>query len=147
MGLLWKELGTISVLETGYGSGFAIRSYYQVLTKSFDRSFPWKIVWKSKVPSRVVLFVWTAALENILTIDNLRKRQILILDWCCMWKKWEISWPPPNPLLYCFWFMVYGVYFDWYSLGYAENSGGAVGLLARKVWEAFVRHRNHKLTF
>ena len=64
------------MLETGYGSGFAIRSYYQVLTKSFDRSFPWKIVWKSKVPSRVALFVWTAALENILTIDNLRKRQI-----------------------------------------------------------------------
>ena len=29
----------------------------------------------------------TAALENILTIDNLRKRQILILDWCCMCKR------------------------------------------------------------
>ena len=32
-------------------------------------------------------FVWTAALGNILTIDNLRKRQILILDWCCMCKR------------------------------------------------------------
>ena len=32
--------------------------------------------------------------------------------------------------------MVYGVYFGWHSLGYAENDGGAVGLLARKVWEA-----------
>ena len=32
--------------------------------------------------------------------------------------------------------MVYGVYFVWHSLSYAENSGGAVGLLARKVWEA-----------
>ena len=32
--------------------------------------------------------------------------------------------------------MVYGVYFVWHSLGYAENSGGTVGLLARKVWEA-----------
>ena len=69
------------------GRGFAIRSYYQVLTKSFNRSFPWKIVWKSKVPSRVALFVWTATLENILTIDNIRKRQILILDWCCMCKR------------------------------------------------------------
>ena len=32
--------------------------------------------------------------------------------------------------------MVYGVYFVWLSLGYAEDSGGAVGLLARKVWAA-----------
>ena len=32
--------------------------------------------------------------------------------------------------------MVYGVYSIWHSLGYAENSGGAVGLLAKKVWEA-----------
>uniref|UniRef100_A0A7N2N3H8 TIR domain-containing protein n=1 Tax=Quercus lobata TaxID=97700 RepID=A0A7N2N3H8_QUELO len=55
------------------GRGFAIRSYYQVLTKSFDQSFPWKTVWKSKVPSRVASFVWTATLGNILIIDNLRK--------------------------------------------------------------------------
>ena len=32
--------------------------------------------------------------------------------------------------------MVYGVYSAWHSLGYAENSGGSVGLLARKVGEA-----------
>ena len=32
--------------------------------------------------------------------------------------------------------MVYGVYSVWHSLSYAENSGRAVGLLARKVWEA-----------
>ena len=33
--------------------GFVVRSYYQVLTKSFDQSFPWKTVWKSKVLSRI----------------------------------------------------------------------------------------------
>ena len=32
--------------------------------------------------------------------------------------------------------MVYGVYFVWLSLGYAEDSGGAVGLFATKVWVA-----------
>ena len=39
------------------------------------------------LPFRVAFFVWTVILENILTIDNLRKRQILILDWCCMCKR------------------------------------------------------------
>ena len=38
------------------GKGFTVRSYYQVLSNSFDQSFPWKIVWKSKVPSRVAFF-------------------------------------------------------------------------------------------
>ena len=32
--------------------------------------------------------------------------------------------------------MVYDVYFVWHLLGYVENSGGAFGLSARKVWEA-----------
>ena len=32
--------------------------------------------------------------------------------------------------------MVYGVYLVWHSLGSAEDVGGAVGLLARKVWVA-----------
>ena len=69
------------------GRGFALRSYYQVQTKSFDQSFVWKTVWKSKVPSRVAFFVWIVALGNVLTIDNLRRWWILILDWCCMCKR------------------------------------------------------------
>ena len=69
------------------GRGFAVRSYYQVLTKSFDQSFPCKTVWKPKVPSRVAFFVWIVVLGNILTIDNLRKRKILFLDWYCMCKR------------------------------------------------------------
>ena len=38
------------------GKGFIVRSYYQVLTNSFDQSFPWKTVWKSKVPCTIVFF-------------------------------------------------------------------------------------------
>ena len=39
-----------------------------------------------KVPLRVAFFVWTAALGKILTMENLRKRRVIILDWCCMCK-------------------------------------------------------------
>jgi hypothetical protein len=31
--------------------------------------------------------VWTTALGKILTIDNLRKRNIVVVEWCCMCKK------------------------------------------------------------
>ena len=34
----------------------------------------------------VVFFVWTTALGKILTLDNLRKRSVVV-EWCCMCKK------------------------------------------------------------
>ena len=46
------------------------------------QSFPWRSIWEQKVPSKVVFFVWTAALGTILTIGNLCKKKVLILDWC-----------------------------------------------------------------
>jgi hypothetical protein len=48
---------------------------------------PWKSICKSKAPSRVVFFVWTVAMGKILTIDNLRKKNIIVMEWCCMCKK------------------------------------------------------------
>ena len=48
--------------------------------------FPWRSIWKQQVPSRVAFFVWTTALRTILTIDNLRKKKVLILEWCYMCK-------------------------------------------------------------
>ena len=33
-----------------------------------------------------LFFTWTTALERILTVDNLRKRRVIIIDWCCMCK-------------------------------------------------------------
>ena len=65
---------------------FQVRSYYSVLLKPSRISFPWRSVWKAKVPSKVTFFSWTATLGRILTIDNLRKRKVLIIDWCCMCK-------------------------------------------------------------
>jgi len=34
-----------------------------------------------------VLFVWSATLGKILTMDNLRKWDVIVVDWCCMYKK------------------------------------------------------------
>jgi hypothetical protein len=66
---------------------FEVRSFYSTLIHPFSQdSFPWKGVWKAKVPPRVAFFVWTSALGKILTTDNLRKRRVIIQDWCCMCK-------------------------------------------------------------
>ena len=66
--------------------GFTVRAYYHLLIGHSEQSFPWKSIWKQKIPSRVAFFVWTAALGKCLTIDNLRKRKVCILNWCYMCK-------------------------------------------------------------
>ena len=66
-GSLDSIVWNLSTCET-----FEVRSFYSAMIQP-SHSFPWKSVWKAKVPSRVVFFLWTATLGKILTIDNLRK--------------------------------------------------------------------------
>ena len=35
----------------------------------------------------MAFFVWTAVLGKILTMGNLRKKHIIVTEWCCMCKK------------------------------------------------------------
>ena len=65
--------------------GSEVSSYYQALLGVCTQSFP-RSIWKQQVPCRVAFFVWTTALRTILTIDNLRKKKVLFLDWCYMCK-------------------------------------------------------------
>ena len=51
---------------------------------SWLKSF--ELYWNSKVPPRVAFFSWSTSLGKILTTDNLRKRHVLVLDWCYMCK-------------------------------------------------------------
>ena len=66
--------------------GFMVKDYYILLVGSNDCCFPCKSIWKQRILSQVAFFVWTAALGKCLTIDNLRKRKVWILDWCYMGK-------------------------------------------------------------
>ena len=66
--------------------GFEDRGYYSSFYPPNLVSFPWRMIWHSKVPPRVAFFSWSASLGKILTIDNLRKRRVIVLDWCYMRK-------------------------------------------------------------
>lgn len=70
---------------------FEVKSSFKELSIRGSMSFPWKSIWNAKLPTKVAFFVWTAALGNILTVDNLRRHHIIIVDWCCMCKQWGIS--------------------------------------------------------
>lgn len=62
---------------------FDVRSFYNVLIPCKSTHFPWKGIWQSNVPLRVVFFAWLAALGKFLATDNLRKRHTIAVDWCC----------------------------------------------------------------
>jgi hypothetical protein len=65
---------------------FEVKSYYKVLLCPIQSSFPWKSIWKVKVPPRVAFFVRMTTLGKILTVDNLRKRNIIVMEWCYICK-------------------------------------------------------------
>lgn len=48
---------------------------------------------------RVAFFTWTAALGKIVTEDNLRKRRLIVVEWCCMCK--ASGETPDQLLLHC----------------------------------------------
>ena len=49
-------------------------------------SFPWRLIWQSKVPPRVAFFSWSTSLGKILTSNNLHRRHLIVPDWCYMSK-------------------------------------------------------------
>ena len=46
-------------------------------------------MWRMQAPPRVAFFVWSTGLDKILTLDNLRKRQGIVINICCMCKRSE----------------------------------------------------------
>jgi hypothetical protein len=66
---------------------FEVKSCYKLKVNSEPVDGPWKIIWKSKVPPIVAFFTRIEVLGKILTMDNLCKKNIIVIEWCCMCKK------------------------------------------------------------
>ena len=89
MDLLWDLLYSTNVRGVSddrlcwkptLNRGFENQGFYHSLFPSFVIDFPWKMVWKSKVLPKVAFFSWTAPLGKILTMDNIWKRHIVVLE-------------------------------------------------------------------
>ena len=67
------------------GSGkFDTRSFYHKIQNVASSTFPWKGIWKVKVPKRVAFFMWTAVHGQIITLDNLMLRGRPLVNCCCL---------------------------------------------------------------
>jgi hypothetical protein len=61
---------------------FEVKTFYRVLSPPGSPHFPWKSIWRTKAPPRVAFFAWTAARGKILTMDNLRRRGMVVVNRC-----------------------------------------------------------------
>jgi len=65
---------------------FDVRSFYKVFACKEEDPFPGKSIWQTKVPLTVTFFAWLAMLRKILTLDNLRKKNVIVIYRYCMCK-------------------------------------------------------------
>lgn len=56
-------------------------SFYNMLAPFCGVQFPWENIWKPKSPPKVSFFLWVASIGNILTAENLRKHNIVLVSW------------------------------------------------------------------
>ena len=67
------------------GSGkFETRSFYHKIRNAAPSTFPWKGIWKVKVPKKVAFLMWTTTHAQILTLDNLMLHGHSLANRCCM---------------------------------------------------------------
>jgi hypothetical protein len=66
---------------------FEVKSFYYALITHDRALFPRRSIWRSEIPLKVAFFICSTALGKILTLDNLRKSNLIVVDWCCMCKK------------------------------------------------------------
>jgi len=93
------------------------KSFYSVLSCNDGFRFHWKSVWQTKVSLKVAFFAWLAALRKIFTMDNLRKRYVIVVDRCCMCKGNGESMN--RLLLHCeVASAVWNVFFSWFGLSW-----------------------------
>jgi hypothetical protein len=78
-------------------------------------------VWRTQAPSRAAFFYWSATLDKILTLENLKKRHIIVINRCCMCKKTEKS--VDHLLFHAMWLLPCGALFSVAlgCLGYAST--------------------------
>ena len=118
-------------------NNFAVKRYYRSLTPHTSILFPWKNIWKAKVPPRVAFFSWIASLGKALTFDNLQNRGFIIPNWCCMClKEWGECRSSFFTLLSGCRSLVLGLWIVWGPVGYAQIGAGLILQLVGAVGAA-----------
>lgn len=128
---------------------FNVCSFYNVFISHVSNPFLWKSIWQTKVPSRVAFFAWTVSLGKDLTIDNMRKKDTLLLFIGATCVR-EVGESMDQFLLHCkmasAWWSIFSVSLAWimsWRIMYLFGSWGGLG--GSPLWSVVenVSHLHH----
>lgn len=66
--------------------GFSVRSMCEALSPPSQIVFPSECIWNSHVQSKFSFLLWELWWNKIPTINNLIRRGLILLNWCCLCK-------------------------------------------------------------
>ena len=64
--------------------GFLIRSMYKCFDSSPAFDFPYRLIWNPVVPPKIGFFAWEATWGKVLTLDQLKRRGMILVNRCFM---------------------------------------------------------------
>ncbi|WMV44892.1 hypothetical protein MTR67_038277 [Solanum verrucosum] len=64
---------------------YTVKEGYHKLCSSNDMidQWPWKLIWNTRLPPKIKCFTWTTLRNDILTLDNLNRRKLQLVDSSC----------------------------------------------------------------
>eukprot|EP00268_Persea_americana_P005238 TRINITY_DN11759_c0_g1_i1.p1 TRINITY_DN11759_c0_g1~~TRINITY_DN11759_c0_g1_i1.p1 ORF type:complete len:192 (+),score=29.59 TRINITY_DN11759_c0_g1_i1:2619-3194(+) len=82
------------VLTASKDGTFSISSFFSAITNKPRERSAMSSIWKLKAPSRVVIFGWMTLRKRILIMDNLRSKEVTVVNGCPMCLRDEEGGPP-----------------------------------------------------
>ena len=77
------------LLKNAKVKGFLVKSMYKGLDVSPAFDFPYRLVWNPVVPQKIGVFAWEAAWGKVLTLDQLKRRGMIVANRCFMCEEEE----------------------------------------------------------
>ena len=77
------------ILKETRPDGFSVRLMYRKLMNSLPTDFPWRSIWNPIVPPKLGFFAWEASWGKVLTLDQLKRRGITLVNRCFLCQEKE----------------------------------------------------------
>ena len=77
------------LLKNDKEKGFSVKSMYKGFGPSPAIDFPYRLIWNPVVPSKIGVFAWEATWGKVLTLDQLKRRGMTLVNRCFMCEKNE----------------------------------------------------------
>ena len=72
------------LLKESRTPGFSVSLIYRKLRYSPPTDFPWRSIWNPIVPPKLGFFAWEASWGKVLTLDQLKRKGIPLVNRCCL---------------------------------------------------------------